>query len=140
MSSYKGTSLDHRLSAAANAKKTELEKFRTRSGTNHRHSPNDRPPVTPSASLAMRALPSVTVPGWPALPVRPPKRPPAMPPLKPKRPPAMPPPKPRRLPAMLLARRGLENDSALSEQVCGPTGDVALDVLVRASSCEEGRQ
>jgi hypothetical protein len=34
MSSFKGTSLDHRLSAAANAKKTEPEKFRTRSGTN----------------------------------------------------------------------------------------------------------
>jgi hypothetical protein len=33
MSSLKGTSLDHRLSAAANAKKTDLEKFRSyRSG------------------------------------------------------------------------------------------------------------
>ncbi len=34
MGSFKGTSFDDRLSAAANAKKTELEKFRARSGTN----------------------------------------------------------------------------------------------------------
>src|SRR5712692_1943237 len=33
MSSFKGTSFDDRLSAAANAKKAELEKFRARSGT-----------------------------------------------------------------------------------------------------------
>ena len=34
MGGFKGTSFDDRLSAAANAKKTELEKFRARSGTN----------------------------------------------------------------------------------------------------------
>jgi hypothetical protein len=34
MGGFKGTSFDDRLSAAANAKKTELEKFRTRYGTN----------------------------------------------------------------------------------------------------------
>src|SRR5947208_1363370 len=34
MSSFKGTSVDDRLRAAANAKKAELEKFRARSGTN----------------------------------------------------------------------------------------------------------
>jgi hypothetical protein len=33
MSNFKGTSFDDRLSAAANAKKAELEKFRARSGT-----------------------------------------------------------------------------------------------------------
>ena len=33
MISFKGTSLDDRLSAAANAKETELEKFRARTGT-----------------------------------------------------------------------------------------------------------
>ena len=34
MNNFKGTSFDDRLSAAANAKKAELEKFRARSGTN----------------------------------------------------------------------------------------------------------
>src|SRR5712692_8307261 len=34
MSSFKGTSFDDRLRAAANAKKAELEKFRARSGQN----------------------------------------------------------------------------------------------------------
>ena len=33
MNNFKGTSFDDRLSAAANAKKAELEKFRARSGT-----------------------------------------------------------------------------------------------------------
>ena len=35
------------------------------------------------------------------------------------------------MPAMPLARRDLENDSAPCEQVRRPTGDAALDVLVR---------
>jgi len=34
------------------------------------------------------------------------------------------------MPATPLARRGLENDRAPSEQVRRPTGDAALDVLV----------
>jgi hypothetical protein len=35
-------------------------------------------------------------------------------------------------PSMLLARRDPENDSAPSEQVRGPTGDLALDALVES--------
>ncbi len=44
MDNSKKTSFDDRLSAAANAKKAELEKFRARSWAKIRPSRNDRPP------------------------------------------------------------------------------------------------
>ena len=125
------------------------------SGQTIRHSPSGRRPDRLSASLAMRAPPNATLPGWLALPVKPTRRPPAMPPSKPpatlqrrprKRPalprspgrrpmtsyckpnarrPAMPAMPRPAMPAMPLARHGLEKDNAPCEQVRGPTGGAA---------------
>jgi len=40
------------------------------------------------------------------------------------------------MPAMPLAKHGLEEDNARCEQVRGPTGDAALDVLVERTRLE----
>ena len=139
MDNSKRTNYDDRLSAASNAKKAEVEKFRARSGTNgpafaERQAARHAISVARDARIAERnasrlvrlareagekAARDAAAEAEEAVPGRRPMTSPCKPSAR--RP---------STPAMPLARHGLEKDNACCEEVSGPTGDAALDVLV----------
>jgi hypothetical protein len=139
MDNSKRTNFDDRLSAAASAKKAELENFRARSGTNdpaiaERQAARQAISLARDARIAERnasrlvrlareagekAARDAAAEAEEAAPGRRPMTSPCKPSAR--RP---------ATPAMPLARHGLEKDNACCEEVSGPTGDAALDVLV----------
>ena len=139
MDNSKRTNFDDRLSAAASAKKAELENFRARSGTNdpaiaERQAARQAISLARDARIAERNASRVVrlarEAGEKAARDAAAEAEEAAPGRQPMTSPCKPSARRPATPAMPLARQGLEKDNACCEEVSGPTGDAALDVLV----------
>ena len=138
MDNSKRTNYDDRLSAAANAKKAEVEKFRARSGTNDpafaerqaaRHAISVARDARIAERNASRLVRLAREAGEKAARDAAAEAEEAAPGRRPMTSPCKPSARRPATPAMPLARHGLEKDNARCEQARGPTADSALDVL-----------